>query len=86
MSDVSVIIMSHRLQVRISVELDAQIEKAAEHSRISKAEWVRRALKGSLRRASMSGAFADPLARMASFNGPVADIQQMLAEIGRGRS
>ena len=79
--------MNHRLQVRISAELDAQIEKAAEHGRMSKAERVRRALKESLQQASMSGgAFADPLARMASLNGPVGNIDQMLAEIGRGRS
>jgi hypothetical protein len=78
--------MSHRLQVRISAELDAQIEKAAEHSRMSKGEWARQALKEGLRRASMSGTFADPLARMASLNGPVANIDQILAEIAGGRS
>jgi hypothetical protein len=78
--------MNHRLQVCISVELDAQIEKAAENSRMSKGEWVRRVLKERLQRASTSGAFADPLARMASLNGPVANIERMLAEIAGGRS
>jgi hypothetical protein len=78
--------MNHRLQVCISVELDAQIEKAAENSRMSKAEWVRRALKECLRRASVSGTFAEPLARMASLNGSVANIERMLAEIGEGRA
>jgi hypothetical protein len=74
--------MNHRLQVRISIELNAQIEKAAEQSRMSKGEWVRRALKGATR----SGAFADPVAQMASLNAPVANIERMLAEIGESRS
>ena len=78
--------MSHRLHVLIPVELDAQIKKAAENSRMSKAEWVRRTLEESLRRASKSGTFADPLARLASLNAPVANIERMLAEIGEGRS
>lgn len=78
--------MSKRLQVRISAELDAQIEKAAEHSRMSKGEWVRRALKECLRGVSASGAFTNPLARMASLDGPVANIERMLAEIEGGRS
>jgi len=74
------------LRVRISAELDAQIKKAAEHSRMSKAEWVRRTLKECLRRASTSGALADPVARMASLNGPVTNIERMLAEIAGGCS
>jgi hypothetical protein len=77
---------SHRLQVLISPDLDAQLEKAALRSRVSKGEWVRRALKESLRQSGKSGSASDPLARMASLNGPVADIDQMLAEIEAGRS
>jgi len=41
--------MSHRLHVLVSPELDAQIGKAAQRSLVSKGEWVRRALKESLR-------------------------------------
>jgi hypothetical protein len=70
--------MSHRLQILISPELNAQLEKAAQRSCVSKAEWVRRVLRGATT--------SDPLARMDSLNGPVADIAQMLAEIEAGRS
>ena len=78
--------MSHRLQVLIPAELDAQLEKAAQRSRVSKGEWVRRALQESLKHASKNRSSIDPLARMASLNGPVANIEQMLAEIEAGRS
>ena len=78
--------MSNRLQVLISPELDAQLEKAAQRSRVSKGEWVRRALNESLRQARKCPATSDPVARMASLNGPVADIAQMLDEIEAGRS
>ena len=78
--------MSHRLQVLIPAELDAQLEKAAQRNRVSKGEWVRRALQESLQHAKKNRNSADPLARMASLNGPVADIDQMLAEIDAGRS
>jgi predicted HicB family RNase H-like nuclease len=37
--------MSDRLQVLISPELNAQIRKAARRDRVSKGEWVRRALQ-----------------------------------------
>ena len=77
---------THRLQVLIPPDLDAQIEKAALRSRVSKGEWVRRALKESLRQAAKGGSGADPVARMAALHGPVADIDQMLAEIEAGRS
>jgi ribbon-helix-helix CopG family protein len=78
--------MSNRLQVLISPELDAQLEKAAQRSRVSKGEWVRRALNDSLRQARKGPRTGDPVARMASLNGPVADIAQMLDEIEAGRS
>lgn len=76
--------MSHRLQVLIPSDLDAQIDKAAQRSRVSKGEWVRRALKESLRQ-SGKGNHANPVARMASLGGPAAEIDQMLAEIEAGR-
>ena len=77
---------THRLQVLIPPDLDAQIEKAAVRSRVSKGEWVRRALKASLRQAGRSGSGGDPVTRMAALDGPVADIDQMLAETEAGRS
>ena len=77
--------MSHRLQVLVSPELDAQIRKAAQRNRMSKGEWVRRALKSSLRPAGKSAAGSDPLTRLRSLNAPTADIEKMLAEIEAGR-
>jgi hypothetical protein len=78
---------SHRLQVLISPELDAQLGKAAQRSRVSKGEWVRRALQDSLRRGEgKDKTYSDPLARLASLNAPTADIDQMLCEIEAGRS
>ena len=74
--------MSHRLQVLIPPELDTQIDKAAQRSRVSKGEWVRRALKASLR---SSGSKINPVERMAALGGPAADIDQILAEIDEGR-
>jgi hypothetical protein len=68
--------MSHRLQVLIPEELDMQLRKAARRNRVSKGEWVRRALRQSV----------DPVVRLASLNAPTADVEQMLSEIGCGRS
>jgi len=76
--------MSPRLQVLVPPELDAQICKAARRSRVSKGEWVRRALKESLRQAGNVG-HANPMARMASLNSPAASIDQVSAEIETGR-
>jgi len=75
--------MSHRLQVLIPEEMDAQIAKAAQRKRLSKGAWVRRAIEGSLR--GDGGEATDPVSRMAALNGPTADIDQMLAEIEAGR-
>jgi Arc/MetJ-type ribon-helix-helix transcriptional regulator len=76
--------MSHRLQVLIPPDLDAQIDKAAQRSRVSKGEWVRRALRESLRQPG-KGSHANPVERMASLSGPTAGIDRMLAEIEAGR-
>jgi hypothetical protein len=78
--------MSHRLQVLITPELDAQLSNAAQRSRVSKAEWVRRALQESLRRGGKSGTGVDPVARLRKLNNPTADIDRMLSEIEAGRS
>ena len=78
--------MSNRLQVLISPELDAQLDKAAQRHRISKGEWVRRALQESLRHSGKTPLAADPVRRLASLQGPTADIKQMLAEVESGRA
>lgn len=77
--------MSHRLQVLIPPELDAQLIKAAQRSRISKGEWVRRALRASLHRSAEGQRPLDPLTRLESLGGPTGDIDRMLAEIEAGR-
>lgn len=74
--------MSHRLQVLIPEPLDSRISQAASRRRLSKGEWVRRALKKALQDASGT---ADPVERLASLRGPTGDIRKMLAEIEAGR-
>jgi hypothetical protein len=76
--------MSSRLQVLIPPDLDAQLQKAAQRSRVSKGEWVRRAIEVSLRSGGQTDK-RDPLARLASLNAPTSDIKQMLEEIEQGR-
>ncbi len=78
--------MSHRLQVLIPEELDARIRKAAQRGRMSKGEWVRRAIEEALHRSSGEGRPAsDPLVQLASLGAPSGDIEQMLSEIESGR-
>ena len=76
--------MSNRLQVLIPPELDAQIQKAAQRSRVSKGEWVRRAIQVSLRAGGQTDR-QDSLTRLGSLNAPTADIDRMLEEIEQGR-
>ena len=76
--------MSHRLQVLIPEELDEALEKAAQRNRVSKGEWVRRALYESLQK-SRASKNADPLERLSALNGPTSDVDVMLAEIEAGR-
>jgi hypothetical protein len=78
--------MSHRLQVLIPEELDARIRKAARRLRVSKGEWVRRAVETALQSASGQQDGADPLRQLGNLEGPTADIDQMLSEIEAGRS
>jgi hypothetical protein len=78
--------MSYRLQVLIPPQLDAQLRKAAQRSRVSKGEWVRRVLQESLARPAKGAGASDPLARLASLCAPTADIERMLSEIEAGRS
>ena len=75
--------MSKRLQVLISASLDARIRKAAQRSRVSTGEWVRRAMEQALKEKMPA---ADAVEKLASLGGPTGDIDQMLAEIESGRS
>lgn len=74
--------MSYRLQVLIDPALDKRIRKASGRGRVSKGEWVRRAISRALE------AERDPLDaldKLRSLDAPTADIDQMLAEIEAGR-
>jgi predicted transcriptional regulator len=79
--------MSHRLQVLIPEELAMRLQKAAQRCRVSKGEWVRRAIETALSQPPSPGnsRATDPLTRLTSLNGPTAEIGQMLAEIEAGR-
>ncbi len=74
--------MSHRLQVLVPEELDRRLRAVASRRRVSKGEWVRRALEAALAREQV---YADPLERLASLDAPTCDIEQMLEEIQAGR-
>jgi len=74
--------MSHRLQVLVPEPLDAAIRKAAQRRRMSKGEWVRRAVE----RVLAEERSADPLAELAALDAPTANVDDMLAEIESGRS
>lgn len=79
--------MSHRLQVLIPESLEARLRKAAERLRVSKGEWVRRAIEEALREEGRShGGSPDPLTRLASLSGPTGDVEQMIEETEAGRS
>jgi hypothetical protein len=71
------------LQVLIPERLDARVRKASQRSRLSKGEWIRRAIERAL---TEEGSTPDPLAQLAGLGGPTADIDQMLQEIEAGRS
>ena len=73
--------MSYRLQVLIPEEMDAVLRKAAKRARVSKGEWVRRAIEAALRRSREDQA----VDRLAALGAPTADIDRMLGEIEKGR-
>ena len=74
--------MSHRLQVLIPNDLNARIRRAAERSRVSKGEWVRRAIERALEEQKTA---SDALQKLAALEAPTGDIEQLLAEIEVGR-
>ena len=75
--------MSNRLQVLISPRLDARLHKAAQRNRVSKGEWVRRAIERALADDRIAD---DPLAKLSALGAPTADIDEMIEEIESGRS
>ncbi|MBE7485664.1 MAG: ribbon-helix-helix protein, CopG family [Polyangiaceae bacterium] len=75
--------MSHRLQVLVPEKLDARITKAAQRSRMSKGEWVRRALERALAEPRQP---SDPVEQLAALGAPTANIDEMLSEIEAGRT
>lgn len=66
----------------IPEELDAEVRKAASRKRVSKGEWVRRAIDRALADERVAG---DPVEALASLAAPTGDIEAMLAEIETGR-
>jgi hypothetical protein len=78
--------MSHRLQLLIPEQLEARVCKAAQRNRVSKGEWVRRAIEAALRQSGREQGVKDPLTRLASLGAPSAGIDDMIAEIESGRS
>jgi hypothetical protein len=78
--------MSHRLHVLISPQLDARLRMAAQRNRVSKAEWVRRALEASMKPRGKGEPHPDPVARLSSLRAPAANIKRLLAQIEAGRS
>ena len=77
--------MSHRLQVLIPETLDVRIRMAAKRARVSKGEWVRRAISRSLRESSAKVAEGDALSCLAALDAPTGDLDQMISEIDQGR-
>lgn len=75
--------MSRRLQILVPPGLDARIRKAAQRGRVSRGEWVRRAIERAL---ADERSAPDPVTRLASLGAPTGDIEQMLAEIEAGRA
>lgn len=77
--------MSKRLQVLIPDEMEPALEKAAKRARVSKGEWVRRAIQLALKK-DREGPRGGAVERLAAIGAPTADIEGMLAEIDRGRA
>lgn len=73
---------SHRLQVLVPPALEMRIRKAAVRRRISKGEWVRRAIEKAL---ADPAPHQDALGRLERLEAPTADIDEMLAQIEAGR-
>lgn len=80
--------MSKRLQVILGDDEFAEIRRAARRSHMTSSEWVRQALRKA-RRAEPGSDLKkklESLRRAADQAFPTGDIDQMLAEIEKGRS
>ncbi len=77
--------MTTRLQILVPDELDTRLRKAADRERLSMGAWVRRAIEERLERQAARMP-ADPLAALRALDAPVGDIDEMLADIDRGRT
>jgi hypothetical protein len=75
--------MMNRLQILIPPQLDERLRKAASRKRLSRGEWVRRAIARSLDEAVVGA--ADPLSGLAGLKAPTGDIRKVLTEIESGR-
>jgi len=78
--------MAKRLQVILKDPEYREIQRAARARHMTIAAWVRRALEWA-RRQEPAGDAAKKIAAIraaAKFEGPTADIEQMLAEIEQG--
>lgn len=73
--------MSHRLQVLIQQRLASRLEKAAQRARVTRSEWVRRAIERALAEEQRT---SDPLGALASLEAPTANIEDMLTPTAAG--
>jgi hypothetical protein len=78
--------MSTRLQVLVPPALELRIRKAAARTRVSKGEWVRRAIEQKLESEAGGGDASAALDKLSALRAPTGDIESMLREIDRGRS
>jgi len=78
--------MSKRLQVLLDEQELKEIQKLADGRRMTTAEWVRQALRAARRAAPRSSAKKklDAVRLATKHRFPTADIDEMLAQIGRG--
>lgn len=80
--------MSKRLQVLLDEEEYEEIQSAARRQRMTVAEWVRQGLR-KVRAGESSKTVEERLEvveRASGYNFPSGDIDQILADIDRGRS
>ena len=79
--------MTKRLQVLMDDDELEQIQRLARRDRVTTAEWVRQRLREAQERHARP-AIATKLAaiqKASTYRAPAPDIEQMLAEIERGR-
>lgn len=78
--------MSKRLQVQMNDHEYRELQRAAKRERLSTGEWVRRAVRASIRKVSPRSAREKQAAiRLASRHSfPTGDIDEMLRDIEKG--